>query len=261
MGSPVPIIDVRNVTKSFVLSKRIGGTLTALENVDLTVSKGEFVSLVGTSGCGKTTLLRMMAGLVECDRGEVWLRGARVEGVPERIGFVFQQPALLPWRTVYSNIAFALKSQGLSAEEVENNIMDSLSLTGLGSFAEHYPRMLSGGMQQRVGLARALAGGPDVMLMDEPLSALDALTRRQIQQEISDIISRAGSTAVLVTHEVEEAVYFSDRIIILGSRPGHIREIVPVGLARPRVRATISAEPEFGRLVSYVLGVIFDNGG
>ncbi|MGH2515854.1 MAG: ABC transporter ATP-binding protein, partial [Ktedonobacterales bacterium] len=231
-------------------------TFTALADVSLSASEGEFVSLIGTSGCGKTTLLRMMSGLTPCDQGSIYLSGRLVRGVPPAIGFVFQEPALLPWRTVHDNLAFALKPRQLPRDEVERRIGDSLDLTGLREFAKYYPHMLSGGMQQRVGLARALVGDPDVLFMDEPLSALDALTRRHLQEDIAAIVGRSRATTVLVTHDVDEAIFFSDRIIVMGVAPGSIREIVEVTLPRPRRHVDLLDSAQVAQLRDRVLGIV-----
>ena len=249
-------IDVREVSKHFPRPVKTGGNFTVLSNVSLSVPEGEFVSLIGTSGCGKTTLLRIMAGLLPCDQGKIYLNGELVRGVPPSIGFVFQEPALLPWRTVHDNLAFALKPKRLPREEVELRIDESLNLTGLREFARYYPHMLSGGMQQRVGLARALVGNPDVLFMDEPLSALDALTRRHLQEDIAAILGHRRVTTVLVTHDVDEAIFFSDRVIIMGTAPASIREMVEVPLPRPRRHSDLLDSAQVAQLRDHVLGIV-----
>jgi NitT/TauT family transport system ATP-binding protein len=249
-------IEVRGVSKRYPRPGPSGETFQVLANVSLSATEGEFVSLIGTSGCGKTTLLRMMSGLTPYDEGSIYLSGQPVRGVPSAIGFVFQEPALLPWRTVRDNLAFALKPKRLAREEVERRIAESLSLTGLQEFAQYYPHMLSGGMQQRVGLARALVGDPDVLFMDEPLSALDALTRRHLQEDISAIVGRIRATTVLVTHDVDEAIFFSDRIVVMGAAPGSIREVVEVALPRPRRHVDLLAQPHVAQLRDRVLGIV-----
>lgn len=249
-------IDVRAVSKRYPRPDKSGETFTALADVSLSAYAGEFVSLIGTSGCGKTTLLRMMSGLIPCDQGSIYLSGRPVQGVPPAVGFVFQEPALLPWRTVRDNLAFALKSRQIERDEVERRIADKLELTGLQEFAKYYPHMLSGGMQQRVGLARALVGNPDVLFMDEPLSALDALTRRRLQEDISDIVGRIRATTMLVTHDVDEAIFFSDRIVVMGAAPGSIREVIDVPLPRPRRHADLLDHAEVAQLRDRVLGLV-----
>ncbi|MGH3493398.1 MAG: ABC transporter ATP-binding protein, partial [Sciscionella sp.] len=226
--------------------------------VSLEIEDGEFVSLIGASGCGKTTLLRMISGLIPASEGEIVINDRTVNGVPDQVGFVFQEPALLPWRTVRDNLAFALQGKGLTKDEIKSAIDDKLKLTNLEEFATYYPQALSGGMQQRAGLARALVGAPDVLLMDEPLSALDAFTRRRLQEEIAAIIGHIGATTVLVTHDVDEAVFFSDRIVVMGTSPGCVREIVPVSLPRPRRHADLVGSADAAKIRDRVLSLVLD---
>lgn len=249
-------IEVRGVSKRYPRPGKSSESFTVLADVSLTADKGEFVSLIGTSGCGKTTLLRMMSGLIPCDQGSIYLSGQLVRGVPSAIGFVFQESALLPWRTVHDNLAFALKGKHLTRDEAERRIAEKLALTGLQEFARYYPHMLSGGMQQRVGLARALVCDPDVLFMDEPLSALDALTRRRLQEDIAEIVGRSRATTVLVTHDVDEAIFFSDRIVVMGSAPGSIREVIDVPLPRPRRHVDLLNHAEVAQLRNRVLGIV-----
>jgi ABC-type nitrate/sulfonate/bicarbonate transport system ATPase subunit len=258
MSAPTSAIAVRDVSKVYGRPGGRGQAFTALANVNLDVAEGEFVSLIGASGCGKTTLLRMISGLIATSTGEIAIKGQRVDGVPDRIGFVFQEPALLPWRSVHDNLAFALQRKGLSAEDLRAVIDDKLRLTNLEDFAGYYPQALSGGMQQRVGLARALAGDPDVLLMDEPLSALDAFTRRRLQEDIAGILGAIGTTTILVTHDVDEAVFFSDRIVVMSSSPGSVREIVDVPLGHPRHHADIVGNPEAAKIRDHVLNLVLD---
>lgn len=256
----LPRIEVRHASKFFQRPGKSSETFTALHDVSLTVTTGEFVSLIGASGCGKTTLLRMMSGLVHCDAGEIQVNGRQVNGVPPSIGFVFQHPALLPWLTLRDNLMFALHPLRISKAAAEQAITEKLELTNLREFARYYPQMLSGGMQQRVGLARALVGNPDVLFMDEPLSALDAFTRRQLQQDIAGIIEASQATTVLVTHEVDEAIFFSDRIIVMATGPGRIREVVDVPLPRPRKHTDLLGNPVVAALRDHVLGLVLDVG-
>ena len=249
-------IELRDVSKRYARPGKGTGALTVVSNVSLVIEEGSFVSLIGASGCGKTTMLRMMSGLVPYDGGSILLGGAPVRGVPPSIGFVFQEPALLPWRTVRDNLAFALKPQRLARDELDERIAQVLVLTNLRDFANYYPHMLSGGMQQRVGLARALVGNPNVLFMDEPLSALDAFTRRRLQQDIGGIIAASGATTVLVTHEVDEAIFFSDRIVVMGVAPGSIREVIDVPLPRPRSHADLLGNPVVASIRDHVLGIV-----
>jgi ABC-type nitrate/sulfonate/bicarbonate transport system ATPase subunit len=249
-------IEVEHVSKVYERPDRRGESFTAVSDVNLEVREGEFISLVGASGCGKTTLLRMMSGLTAAEEGTIRINGRVVDGVPPSIGFVFQEPALLPWRTVRENLAFALKHKRLSRTQLDSAINDKLALTNLQDFADFLPHTLSGGMQQRAGLARALAIDPDVLFMDEPLSALDAFSRRRLQQEIAAIIESTGTTTVLVTHDVDEAVFFSDRIVVMGTSPGSVREIVEVPLAKPRTHADLLGDPDVAELRDRVLKLI-----
>jgi ABC-type nitrate/sulfonate/bicarbonate transport system ATPase subunit len=251
-----PCIRVEDVSKNYQRPGRKAESFTALAGVSLDVAEGEFVSLIGASGCGKTTLLRMISGLIPTSGGRIAIKGRQVVGVPDRIGFVFQDPSLLPWRTVRQNLAFALQHHDTTDAEKNAAIDDKLRLTNLLDFAGYYPQALSGGMQQRVGLARALVGDPDVLLMDEPLSALDAFTRRRLQEEIAEIIAKIGATTVLVTHDVDEAVFFSDRIVVMGTSPGSVREIVDVPFGRPRHHAELVGNPDAAKVRDHVLSLV-----
>jgi ABC-type nitrate/sulfonate/bicarbonate transport system ATPase subunit len=258
MTAPVTSIRLSGVSKSYVRPGRRAEKFTALAGVDLDIAEGEFVSLIGASGCGKTTLLRMISGLIPASEGQIAIKDRPVDGVPDQVGFVFQEPALLPWRTVRENLAFALQGKGLDKARIREAIDDKLVLTNLEQFADYYPQALSGGMQQRAGLARALVGTPDVLLMDEPLSALDAFTRRRLQEEIAAIIGQIGATTVLVTHDVDEAVFFSDRIVVMGTSPGSVREVVQVGLPRPRRHTDLVGNPEVATIRDRVLSLVLD---
>lgn len=249
-------ISIEGVSKTYERPGRNVQPFTALTAVDLDIAEGEFISLIGASGCGKTTLLRMISGLIPTTSGRIAIKGRAVRGVPDRIGFVFQDPSLLPWRTVRANLAFALQRHDMTKEQVAAAIDDKLRLTNLQDFAAYYPQALSGGMQQRAGLARALVGDPDVLLMDEPLSALDAFTRRRLQEEIAEIIGKIGSTTVLVTHDVDEAVFFSDRIVVMGSSPGSVREVVDVPFPRPRRHAELVGNPDAAAVRDHVLSLV-----
>ncbi|MGX7677491.1 ABC transporter ATP-binding protein [Jatrophihabitans sp. DSM 45814] len=251
-------IEVSDVSKTYRHQGRKGEMFTALAAVNLTVQRGEFVSLIGASGCGKTTLLRMMSGLIEGDTGYIKVNGQTVNGVPPAIGFVFQEPALLPWRSVRDNLDFALEHKKLPSADRKAIIEEKLRLTNLLDFADYYPYALSGGMQQRAGLARALACDPDVLFMDEPLSALDAFTRRRLQQDIAGILGSIGATTVLVTHDVDEAVFFSDRIIVMGTSPGRVRETVEVPFNKPRTHADLLGNPEVAKIRDHVLQIVLE---
>jgi NitT/TauT family transport system ATP-binding protein len=251
---PESMIEIKGVGKQF--QQRRGSPNVVLEDVNLTVRRGEFVALVGQSGCGKTTLLRMIAGLAPYERGELKVAGRLVTSVPPRIGFVFQNAALLPWKTVHQNVMLGLNEtrRSLSKEAKNAKVMHQLELTGLAKFADYLPRQLSGGMQQRCGLARALVGEPDVLLMDEPFGAVDALTRIRLQEELSAIVDRTEATVVFVTHDVEEAVFLSDRVAVMTMGPGKIKEIVDIDLPQPRDRKSEALAPLSSQVLQLVLG-------
>jgi NitT/TauT family transport system ATP-binding protein len=226
------MFSLRHVSKSF--STSAGTALSALDNVDLDVQAGEFISLVGPSGCGKTTLLDLIAGFTHPTSGAILKNGASIDGPGPDRTMMFQDYALFPWLTVRANIAFGLAAKRLSKPERESRVDHFIALVGLSGFADAYPAQLSGGMRQRVSIARALAPEPDAVLMDEPFAALDSLTRDKLQEELLRIWSRAKTTFVLITHNIEEAIYLSDRVVVISNRPGRIRAVLPVPLPRPR---------------------------
>jgi sulfonate transport system ATP-binding protein len=232
-------VNIEIAQKEFAGSK---GTFLALRDILLTINPGEFVCIVGGSGCGKTTLLRIIAGLETEYEGTVLLDGKRLTGTGLDRGVVFQEHRLLSWLTVHDNVGFGLA--GLAREEQSRRIRRYISLVGLDKFEYEYPHQLSGGMSQRVAIARAMAGHPEVLLLDEPFASLDALTRMRMQQEILRIWEAERTTVVLVTHDIEEAVYLADRVVIMSPQPGTIRNILPVCLSRPRDRT----DREFARL-------------
>jgi NitT/TauT family transport system ATP-binding protein len=225
--------------------------LVALERVDLSVPPREFFCLLGPSGCGKTTLLKLIAGLINPTEGEVWIDGQRIQGPGPDRAMVFQNFALLPWADVLTNIAFGLELRGMSKPErlqIANELVQAVGLTG---FEHHYPRQLSGGMQQRVGLARALAVNPKILLMDEPFSALDTQTRRLLQEDVLELHTRSPKTVAFVTHSMDEAVRLGDRVALMSPRPGQIQEIIPVDLPRPRP-PDVEKDPLFVELKEYL---------
>jgi NitT/TauT family transport system ATP-binding protein len=231
--------------------ERVGvrfGATVVLEAIDLAVGEGEFVAVVGPSGSGKTTLLRVIDGLIPCSAGSVRLRGQVVRRPGRDRGFVFQSDCLLPWRTVLDNVAFSLQVQGTKRGPARETARRFLALTGLAGCGHLYPGELSGGMRQRVNLARALAIDPEILLMDEPFAALDAQTREVMQLELLDIWQRRRKTALFVTHQLDEAVYLADRVVVLTANPGRIRAVVPVGFPRPRP-LELKHTPEFGAQV------------
>jgi NitT/TauT family transport system ATP-binding protein len=245
------MLEVRRLSKVFFEendSRKPG--LVALYNISLAIRKNEFVSLLGPSGCGKTTLIRIIAGLLPADCGEVLVNGQAVT-VPGRDRcMVFQQFGLLPWRTVLSNVEFGLEIEGVPKDERSAVAGQYLELVGLKGFEHYYPHQISGGMQQRVGIARALSKKPDILLMDEPFGAVDAQTREQLQEELLKIWSRTDTTVVFVTHSIDEALYLSDRVVVMQARPGRIKEEVSVDLPRPRWEGDVKADPRFAQLRS-----------
>ena len=239
------------------LSKRFG-ELEALRDVDVAVEPGEFIALVGPSGCGKTTLLRLVAGLEPASEGDVLLDGRAIRGPGSERGFVFQSDNLLPWRTVFANAIIGPEIAGRAGAEQRGRTRDLLRLVGLEGFEHYYPRQLSGGMRQRVNLARALAIDPDILLMDEPFSALDAQTREIMQTELLRIWEQGRKTVLFVTHQIDEAVFLSDRVLVFARRPGRVRETVEVTLPRPRTLA-IKRAPEFVAYVDRIWRLIEDD--
>ena len=232
-------IRVESISKRFFRRQADSGAVEALrvlDDVSLQILDSEFLSLIGPSGCGKTTLLRMIAGLVGWDDGRILVNGVEVTGPGEERAMVFQDFALLPWADVLTNVAFGLKLRGLSKPEREARARELIELVGLQGFEASLPRQLSGGMQQRVGLARALAVDPQILLLDEPFGALDEISRRVMQDELIRIWEAEKKTAVFVTHAVDEAVFLSDRIAVMSARPGRVTEIIEVDLPRPRAR-------------------------
>jgi NitT/TauT family transport system ATP-binding protein len=226
-----PILVAENVHKAFPSRE---GEVKALRDVSLAISDGEFVSLVGPSGCGKTTLLHILGGLLPADQGVVRIDGQILTQPRPEIGFVFQDPTLMPWRTVIKNVTLPLEVQGRDGHEHQQRAMELLDLVGLLGFERLYPHELSGGMQQRVAIARALIHEPSILLMDEPFGSLDAITRNQMNVELLRIWQATGKTILMVTHTIQEAIFLSDRVLIMSPRPGHIRATFEVDLPRPR---------------------------
>jgi len=246
--APPAAVSFSLVTKRFERAGR-GAPVIALSEVSFDVATSELVCLVGPSGCGKSTLLKLVAGLARPDAGEVTALGSHVTGPHPDRGMVFQDHALFPWLDVSRNIAFGLEIAGRPRAAIRERVARLVAITGLTGFERAYPHELSGGMRQRVGLARALATRPSVLLMDEPFAALDAFTRAEMQEELGALRRDDPFTTLFVTHDVEEAVYLADRIVVLSSRPGRLKAIVPVPLPRPRRRTDLA----FQHLRSQVL--------
>lgn len=231
-------VSIRDLSKSFSLN---GRAMNVLRGLDLHVESGQCLAIVGASGSGKTTLLRILAGLEAADSGDVLVDGAPIHGVGSERAVIFQEPRLLPWLTVIRNVSFPLEVRGVSAAEAADRARHYLRLVGLLDFSEAYPAQLSGGMAQRVGIARALAVQPELLLLDEPLGALDAMTKMTMQEELTRIWSEEHVTMVLVTHDLEEAVYLADRVLVLPKHKVGVIRTIDVDLPRPRDRS----EPGF----------------
>jgi NitT/TauT family transport system ATP-binding protein len=229
--------------------------LQVLSDINLEIADGEFISIVGPSGCGKTTFLRIVAGLETASDGEVKIDGAVVRSAGTDRGFVFQNDNLLPWRTILDNAMIGPEIAGNATAEIKRRTIDLLKLVGLAGFENYFPRQLSGGMRQRVNLARALAIDPKVLLMDEPFAALDAQTREIMQTELVRIWEQGRKTVLFVTHQIDEAVFLSDRVFVFARRPGRISEIVPIDLPRPRA-LSLKRTPEFARYVDHIWSLI-----
>ncbi|MBR1391889.1 MAG: ABC transporter ATP-binding protein [Lachnospiraceae bacterium] len=215
------IINIEHLNKKFIVDKQ---PLDVLKNINLQVRKGEFITIVGHSGCGKSTLLKIICGLVGYEDGVVERNGHAVVGPGPKCGMVFQEHRLLPWLKIKDNVGFGLKD--LSKEEREVNVKKHLELVGLAGFENSYPAQLSGGMSQRAAIARGLANNPTILLLDEPFGALDALTRIQMQKEILSIQEKENTTMVMVTHDIDEAIYLGDRVVVMSARPGEIKDII-----------------------------------
>jgi NitT/TauT family transport system ATP-binding protein len=246
-------LAIRDLNQSF--AKDDGSRLVVLDHITFDVDDKEFVCILGSSGCGKTTLLRLIAGLDEAREGFIHLDGEEIKGTSPKVGMVFQEYSLFPWRTVIDNIAFGLEMQGMEKDQRYGIAERYLNLVNLSQFRDSFPAELSGGMRQRVAVARALALDPVLLLMDEPFGALDAQTRNMLQQELLEIWEGTKKTVIFITHSVDEAVFLSDRIIVLTPRPGRICRIFPINLPRPRDRTSM----EFAQVRREVLDLINQN--
>jgi NitT/TauT family transport system ATP-binding protein len=240
------------------LDKQTGHTMVAVDNVKLDVREGEFVSIVGLSGCGKSTFLNAIAGLVRHQQGEIRVNGKLVSGPGPDRAVVFQKASLLPWRRVGRNITFGLELSGMKKTDAQQRASYYVNLVRLNGFENHYPHQLSGGMQQRVNLARALACDPEVLLLDEPFAALDAITRELMQQELLELCEKVGKTVLMVTHQIDEAVLLSDRVIVFSARPAQVLADIRIPIPRPR-QGHIKESEEFRGLMNRIWSIIEGN--
>jgi NitT/TauT family transport system ATP-binding protein len=248
------MISVRSVSKFF--QPRRGSEVVALRDVSLDITPGEIVTIVGPSGCGKSTLLRVIAGLVGASAGEVTIKGVRVTEPSSDIGIVFQSPTLLPWASVLDNVLFPLQMTNQLRRDSPERARVLLKLVGLDGFEDRAPRELSGGMQQRVAICRALISDPEILLMDEPFGALDALTREEMTFELLRIWAKRPKTIVFITHSIPEAVLLADRVIVMSPRPGRVADVIPVRLPRPRSSAQ-EATSEFQSCAQRIRDLVF----
>jgi NitT/TauT family transport system ATP-binding protein len=238
-------ILIEGVTKTYSSD---AGDILALDEIDLDIASGEFVSIVGPSGCGKSTLLRCIGGLIPATGGSIRIGGEEIRGPDARIGYVFQQAVLLPWRTVENNLLLPFEINGRTTEANRDGVQKILQMVGLSDYAQHRPTELSGGMQQRVSVARALVMSPSILMMDEPFGALDAQTRESMNEELLRIWREAETTIVFVTHDIGEALFLSDRIVIMSAQPGGIQNIIDVDIPRPRTFDQVESDERFWRM-------------
>lgn len=248
-------LEINGLHKEFIDSYT-GEKVTAVGDVSFSIEQGEFVSILGPSGCGKTTVLNIVAGFDELTSGSVLVGGKPVDGPSPERGVVFQSFALFPWKSVLGNVVFGLRMRGVPRRERETVARQFLELVGLDGFEHKYPHELSGGMQQRLGVARVLANEPAVMLMDEPFASVDAQTRRRLQEELTGIFEAKRPTVFFVTHDVDEAVFLSDRVVVLSTRPSQVSEVVTVPLERPRHWRDVMDHPDFRHTVKYLTDLL-----
>jgi len=252
-----PTLTVDQISKVYV-DLRSGRSVAALRKVSFELREGDFVCILGPSGCGKSTLLKIIAGLIKPSAGSVCIHGRQIHGPGADRGMIFQEYALYPWKTVQDNVEFGLIIKGEPRAKRAARAREFIELVGLRGFEDRYPRELSGGMKQRVAVARALANDPQLLLLDEPFAAVDALTRQRLQEEIGRISERTKMTMLFVTHSVDEAAFLADRIIVLTPRPGEIQEIVDVDLKRPRTWKAVSENQQFTQLTARMMNALHE---
>jgi NitT/TauT family transport system ATP-binding protein len=252
------LISARGLSKVYAGTR--SGEVTALKSLDFDIYNGEFVSIVGQSGCGKSTLLKLLAGLLPYTAGSIELNGKPLGGPSPEAAVVFQSPVLLPWRTVLDNVLLPIEFRKLARERYRQSALDLLDMVGLRDFAQRYPFELSGGMQQRTAIVRALVQEPQLLLMDEPFGALDAMTREQMNLELMRIWSASRKTVIFVTHSIAEAIFLSDRVIAMTARPGRIADVLLIDLPRPRDLSVINTD-RFGRYAAQLRSLLDAQGG
>lgn len=257
MVNGVDLIEINEVNKVFI--PRMGTEVHALSGINLSIREGEFIAVVGPSGCGKTTLLRVVAGLISSSAGDVALAGNAVSGPSKEVGIVFQSPILLPWRSVLHNVMLPAEILKMDRSVYEERARRLLDMVGLSEFVDKLPAELSGGMQQRAAIARALVHDPRILLMDEPFGALDALTRERMNIELQRIWAESGKTVMLITHSIPEAVFLADRVVVMTPRPGRIDRVIDVRIDRPRTMQCMSSQ-RFGEVAGEIRS-IFDQTG
>ena len=255
-SAPRTMIEIRNLSKTY---RTRGGDVPSLRPIDLDITDGEFVAVVGPSGCGKSTLLKLVAGLIPPTEGEVQIGGVAVQEPPDDVGIVFQNPVLLPWRSVLRNVMLPVEVRKLDRESHLARARKLLSMAGLEDFQNKYPWQLSGGMQQRAAICRALVHDPKIVLMDEPFGALDAMTRERMNLELQKIHHDTGKTILLITHSIPEAVFLADRVVVMSERPGSIAAIYDVTLPRPR-NLEVMGHPTFVDLTQKIRGHFYARG-
>lgn len=251
------LIAARGLSKSYLTKT---GEVTALKSLDFEIYEGEFVAVIGQSGCGKSTLLKVLAGILPYTSGLVELNGKPLRGPSPEAAVVFQSPVLLPWRTVLDNVLLPIEFRHLSTSSHRDKALDLLEMVGVRDFAQRYPYELSGGMQQRVAIVRALVQSPRLLLMDEPFGALDAMTREQMNLDLLRLWTQSRKTVVFITHSIAEAIFLSDRVIAMTARPGSIAEIIPIELPRPRDLSVINTD-RFGRYAAHLRKLLDAKGG
>ncbi len=252
--TPTPKLQSKGICVDY-FQARLGRSMRALSQIDLSVQENQFVSIVGPSGCGKTTFLNVVAGVLAPSEGELSLNGRRVTGPGTDRAVVFQQASLLPWRTVLKNVLYGLECQGRDVTQALARANELLEIVGLSGFEDHYPHELSGGMQQRVNLARALLIDPDLLLMDEPFASLDAQTREIMQSELLSIWQKTSKTVLFITHQIDESVFLSDQVIVFGSRPGRVKASISIPFERPR-QLSLKRTPEFLNYIDQIWELI-----